>query len=51
MSSRTSYESPQMRRLKHDFAAMEALRDESNVLRFKSFGTPVRAATSSSSEG
>lgn len=30
-----------MRRLKHDFAAMEKLRDESNILRFKSFGQPV----------
>ena len=42
MSNPKAYESPQMRRLKHDFAAMEALRDESNVLRFKSFGQPVQ---------
>lgn len=38
---RSPYESPQMRRLKHDFAAMEALRDESSILRFRSFGSPA----------
>jgi len=35
------YESPQMRRLKHDATAMERLRDESHVLRFRSFGQPA----------
>ena len=35
------YESPQMRRLKHDLAAMERLSDESHVLRFRSFGQPA----------
>jgi ubiquitin-protein ligase len=35
------YESPQMRRLKHDLAAMERLRDESHVFRFRSFGQPA----------
>ena len=39
-TGRSPYESPQMRRLKHDFAAMERLRDESSVLRFRSFGQP-----------
>jgi ubiquitin-protein ligase len=38
---RSPYESPQIRRLKHDLAAMEKLRDESSVLRFKSFGQPT----------
>ena len=38
---RSPYESPQMRRLKHDLAAMKKLQDESNILRFKSFGQPV----------
>jgi ubiquitin-protein ligase len=38
---RGPYESPQMRRLKHDLGSMEKLRDESNILRFRSFGQPV----------
>ena len=38
---RGSYESPQTRRLKHDFAAMLKLRDESSILRYTSSGTPV----------
>ena len=38
---RGPYESPQIRRLKHDLGAMEKLRDESNILRFRSFGQPV----------
>jgi len=41
-TGRSSYESPQMRRLKHDFAAMEALRDESNILRFRTTGLPAQ---------
>lgn len=39
---RGPYESPQMRRLKHDYAAMERLRDESTILRFRSFGQPAQ---------
>lgn len=39
-TGRTGYESPQMRRLKHDFAAMEALRDESSIFSFRASGTP-----------
>lgn len=35
------YESPQMRRLRSDLAAMERLVEDSSVLRFKAFGTPA----------
>lgn len=35
------YESPQMRRLRSDLAAMERLVEDSSVLRFKTFGTPA----------
>ena len=38
---RGPYESPQTRRLKHDFTAMLKLREESSILRFTSSGTPV----------
>lgn len=41
-TGRSPYESPQMRRLKHDFAAMEALRDESTIFHFRSFGQPAQ---------
>ena len=39
-TGRSPYESPQMRRLKHDFAAMEALRDESTIFHFRANGSP-----------
>ncbi len=42
MAGPNSYESPQTRRLKHDLKAMEALRDESSVLTFRSFGQPAQ---------
>lgn len=35
------YESPQMRRLRSDLAAMERLADESSILRFRPSGTPA----------
>ena len=41
-TGRSPYESPQMRRLKHDFAAMEALRDESSIFQFRAFGSPAQ---------
>jgi len=41
-TGRSPYESPQMRRLKHDFAAMEQLRDESTIFHFRSFGQPAQ---------
>jgi ubiquitin-protein ligase len=34
------YESPQMRRLRSDLAAMERLASESSILRFRAFGKP-----------
>src|SRR3954469_9522476 len=37
-TGRSPYESPQMSRLKHDFAAMERLRDEITIFHFRSFG-------------
>lgn len=37
-----SYESPQMRRLRSDLAALERLMSESSILRFKSFGKPAQ---------
>lgn len=40
MAVRNSYESPQMRRLRNDLAAMERLQGESSVFRFRAFGTP-----------
>jgi len=42
---RNTYESPQMRRLKHDFAAMETLQGESSIFRFRSFGQPAQRYT------
>jgi ubiquitin-protein ligase len=36
------YESPQMRRLRSDLAAMERLTAESSVLRFRGFGKPTQ---------
>jgi ubiquitin-protein ligase len=36
------YESPQMRRLRSDLAAMERLMAESTVLRFRAFGKPAQ---------
>src|SRR3954469_22094811 len=36
------HESPRIRRLKNDFAAMERLRSESSVLRFRSGGKPAQ---------
>ncbi len=41
-TGRTPYESPQMRRLKHDFAAMQALADESTIFHVRSFGSPAQ---------
>lgn len=41
-TGRSPYESPQMRRLKHDLAAMEALQEESSIFRFRSFGSPAQ---------
>ncbi|MDB5351941.1 MAG: ubiquitin-protein ligase [Planctomycetota bacterium] len=41
-TGRSPYESPQMRRLKHDFAALETLRDESTIFHFRSFGQPAQ---------
>ena len=38
---RSPYESPQTRRLKHDFTTMGTLREESSILRYTSSGTPV----------
>lgn len=35
------YESPQMRRLRSDLAAMERLAAESSIVRFRSFGKPA----------
>jgi ubiquitin-protein ligase len=35
-----NYESPQMRRLRHDFAAMEQLAAESSIVRFRTSGSP-----------
>src|SRR4051812_31724444 len=42
MSNWTSYESPQMRRLRSDLNAMERLRAESSVLRFRTTGQPAQ---------
>lgn len=42
MSHWNSYESPQLRRLRSDLAAMERLRDESTILHFRSFGKPAQ---------
>lgn len=42
MTAWNSYESPQMRRLRSDAAAMEQLAAESSVLRFKSSGKPAQ---------
>ncbi len=39
-TSGKSYESPQMRRLRHDAAAMESLATESSIVRYKTSGTP-----------
>jgi ubiquitin-protein ligase len=39
---RTMYETPRLRRLRNDLAAMERLRDESSVLRFKAAGKPAQ---------
>lgn len=39
------YESPQMRRLRSDLAAMERLAEDSSVLRFKAFGSPTTRYT------
>jgi ubiquitin-protein ligase len=41
MTSWNNYESPQMRRLRSDLAALERLRAESTVLQFRAFGTPA----------
>ena len=35
------YESPQMRRLRSDLAAMERLAEDSSILSFRTFGTPA----------
>lgn len=35
-----NYESPQMRRLRHDLAAMEQLASESSIVRFRTSGSP-----------
>lgn len=40
MSNHNSYESPRIRRLRSDLAALERLRDESSVFRFRPTGTP-----------
>lgn len=40
MTPRPLHESPQMRRLRNDLAAMERLQDESGVLRFRAMGSP-----------
>ena len=37
-----SYESPQMRRLRSDLAALERLQDESSIIRFRAFGKPAQ---------
>lgn len=37
-----NYDSPQMRRLRSDAAAMERLRDESSIVRFRSSGNPAQ---------
>ncbi len=42
MAGPSSYESPQMRRLRHDAKAMEELREESSILRFRAFGQPAQ---------
>jgi len=42
MSHWTSYESPQMRRLRSDLNAMERLKAESSVLRFRTTGQPAQ---------
>ncbi len=39
-TSGKSYESPQMRRLRHDAAAMEQLVSESSIVRFRATGNP-----------
>jgi len=39
---RMAYESPQMRRLRSDLAAMEQLQAESSVLQFRAFGKPAQ---------
>lgn len=39
---RAMHESPRIRRLRNDLAALERLRDESSVLRFRSSGRPVQ---------
>jgi ubiquitin-protein ligase len=36
------YESPRIRRLRSDLAAMERLRDESSVIRFRASGKPIQ---------
>src|SRR5690349_15170076 len=36
------HESPRLRRLRSDLAALERLRDASSVFRFKSFGQPAQ---------
>jgi ubiquitin-protein ligase len=42
MTSWNSYESPQMRRLRSDLAALERLRAESTVFQFRAFGKPAQ---------
>jgi ubiquitin-protein ligase len=42
MTSWGSYESPQMRRLRSDLAALERLRAESTVFGFRAFGKPAQ---------
>jgi ubiquitin-protein ligase len=39
---RTMHETPRLRRLRNDLAAMERLRDDSSVLRFRSSGKPAQ---------
>jgi len=42
MSSSNNYESPQIRRLRSDLAALERLRAESSVFRFRTSGQPAQ---------
>ncbi|HWE36917.1 MAG TPA: ubiquitin-conjugating enzyme E2 [Isosphaeraceae bacterium] len=42
MAGPMNYESPQLRRLRSDQAALERLRSESSVLEFRAFGKPVQ---------
>ena len=42
MASWNNYESPQMRRLRSDLAALERLRAESTVFQFRAFGKPAQ---------